>query len=190
MKRNQYARSKEDAILTREHRVHPHNPDILLPLRRSWRRLGDVSYRDPDCRCLVTICTLDKVPVFGDNARARLASDVLREQHERVRYDLFAYVVMPEHVHWVLAPGRSGLSIGEIVGRWKSFVLTRMMGKGRQRTIWQRDFDDRILRLDEREGSGLTRAIAYVMENPVRRNLARHWRDYPYGGCFVDIESG
>jgi REP element-mobilizing transposase RayT len=137
----------------------------------------------------VTICTADAIPVFGDRARAQLANDVLREQHERVRYDLYAYVIMPEHVHWVLAPGRSGLSIGEIVGRWKSFMLTRMMGKGRRRTIWQRDFDDRVLRLDEREGTGLARAVAYVMENPVRRGLVKDWREYPYGGCFVDMES-
>jgi len=76
MKRFQYLKSEEDRIPTKEHRVHPNNPDILLPFRRSWRRLGNIDYRDPDCRCLVTLCTLDKVPVFGDSARAQLASNI------------------------------------------------------------------------------------------------------------------
>jgi hypothetical protein len=45
--------------------------------------------------------------------------------------------------------------------------------------------------MDEREGIGLVRMIAYVLENPARKNLVKDWRDYPYCGCLVELdESG
>ena len=189
MKRYQYTKRDEDRIPTREHRVHPANPDILLPLRRGWRRLGNIDYRDPDCVCLVTCCTRDKAPFFESPRRIRVVRDALLGEYEARRFQLLAYTLLPDHAHVVLAPGRSRLSVGRIVGGWKSLVARRLWPTGVDRTPWQRDYDDRVLRSDEKEGLGLQRMIAYVLNNPVRKGFVQDWRHYPYSGCFVDLDS-
>jgi REP element-mobilizing transposase RayT len=188
MKPHQYPKSEADKIPTLDYREHPANLDILLPVRRPWRRLGDVDYRDPDCTCLLTICTQDRARVFAEPRFAQKAKDVLLNQCIRVYYRLFAYVIMPDHVHIVLQPGHSGWSAGKIVGRWKSYVTHCLKEMGVKGSSWQRDFDDRVLRLDERGSEGLMKMIAYVLENPVRKGLAKTWREYPFCGCFVDLD--
>jgi REP element-mobilizing transposase RayT len=187
MKPHQYSRDEVDKIPTRDHRPHPGNPDILLPVRSQWRRLRDVDYRDPECWCLVTVCTKARERFFSDHAKAAGVRDVLLHQCIRFQYRLHAYVIMPDHVHLVVAPGISGLSIGQIVGKWKGFSAKRLWALGVKGSPWQCDFDDRVLRSREREGMGLAAMIAYVMNNPVRAGLAKRWEDYAFCDCFVDL---
>jgi putative transposase len=184
-----YSPAEIDQIPTRAFIPHTSRHDIYLPVRRSWRRLSSIDYRDPDCTCLVTSCLRDRVPLFAEPRAARVAKDVLLEQQRMLRHHLTAYTIMPDHVHLVLAPGDSGRSIGQIVGKWKSFVTVRLKA---ERIVsaspWQRDYDDRVLRSGERAGTGLAKLVAYTLGNPVRKGLARDWRDHPYSGCFVDLE--
>jgi putative transposase len=189
MTRQCYARGSPDNLPTRRHIVHTKNPDIYLPLRRDWRRLPEIDYRDPECVCLVTVCTRDKIPVFGRSQAAGLAKQLLEERSCRLRFSLYAYTIMPDHVHIVLAPGASGLSIGHVVGRWKSHVASLLWPLGFVGTPWQRDYDDRGLRTSRNGGNGgITKMVVYVLENPVRRGLVKRWEDYPYSGCGIELE--
>jgi REP element-mobilizing transposase RayT len=86
---------------------------------------------------------------------------------EGVRYKLFAWCVMPNHLHAVLQPvGKHDLA--GIMHSWKSFtarISQRRFGlRGR---IWQREYYDRLIR-DERQ---FWRAVRYVFENPRRAGL-------------------
>jgi REP element-mobilizing transposase RayT len=87
------------------------------------------------------------------------------------RYRLFAWCVMPNHVHAVvrLLPGRT---LAEVVHSWKSFTAKRANAiLSLQGTFWQREYYDHLVR-DEGE---LERAIRYVAENPEKANL-KDWR--------------
>ncbi len=87
------------------------------------------------------------------------------------RYRLFAWCVMPNHVHVVvrLLPGHT---LAEVVHSWKSFTAKRANeALGRQGSFWQREYYDHLVR---NEGE-LERSIHYVAENPQKANL-RDWR--------------
>jgi REP element-mobilizing transposase RayT len=188
MTRQVVSRGSPDNLPTRGYTVHPKEPDVYLPVRRDWRRLAGIDYRDPDCVCLVTICTRDRAPVFGWPPAAEITRQLTEERPRRFRYSLLAYTILPDHVHMILAPGMSGLSIGQIVGRWKSHVASYLWPLGFTGTPWQRDYDDRVLRTACRgETGGVAKMVEYVLENPVRRGLVKRWEDYPYSGCWVDL---
>ena len=86
------------------------------------------------------------------------------------RYDLYAYVVMPNHVHVLFSPLRQH-SIHEILHSWKSFtghaINKRMNRTG---TVWQKESWDRLIRNDEH----FRRTLAYIKQN----NPTRSWSAY------------
>jgi REP element-mobilizing transposase RayT len=97
------------------------------------------------------------------------------------RYDLWAYVVMDDHVHVTVTPVEV-FSLQEIVHAWKSFTTNRLQRHfHRIGLIWQREYFDRIVR-DERE---LVAKINYILDNPEKR-----WPDieeYNWVGCDLSL---
>jgi putative DNA methylase len=82
-----------------------------------------------------------------------------------MRYRLFAYVVMDDHVH-VLTTPLEGLSLQGIIHSWKSYSANRLQRNfGRAGRIWQHRYFDRIIR-DECE---LIEKASYILNNPVKR---------------------
>ena len=81
------------------------------------------------------------------------------------RYALFAYVVMNDHVHTLVAPHRD-FSLQSVVHSWKSFSAHRMQREyAREGSVWQREYFDRIMRheaeFEEKRG--------YILANPFKR---------------------
>ena len=48
-------------------------------------------------------------------------------------------------------------------------------------SFWQTSFWDHFLREEE----GLEDAVMYVLNNPTRAGLVKHWHEYPYSGSLV-----
>jgi REP element-mobilizing transposase RayT len=88
-----------------------------------------------------------------------------------VRYNLFAWCLMPSHVHVVFQPlGEWGLA--QILRSWKSFTARRAQREfGIRGAFWQREYYDHLIR----DGEQFSRAVRYVMENPRRAGL-EGWR--------------
>src|SRR6266852_4389081 len=87
---------------------------------------------------------------------------LLHGESVRRDYDLFAWMVMPNHVHLLLRPNRK---LSEIMRWLKTATATRanrLLGK-RAGAFWQREYFDRWIR-SEKE---LATAMAYVEANPV-----------------------
>jgi putative transposase len=90
------------------------------------------------------------------------------------RYELFAWVVMPNHVH-VLLQATPGHEINHIVKSWKSFsgrfigayLRDRGDSEAPQR-IWHRDYWDRYIRSERH----FERVVNYIQQNPVKARLA------------------
>ena len=101
---------------------------------------------------------------------AEAIANTLRHFDDK-RYRLFAWCVMPNHVHVVvrLLPGHD---LAAVIHSWKSFTAKRANEMlGLQGQFWQREYYDHLLR-NERE---LERSIRYVAENPEKANL-KDWR--------------
>ena len=129
----------------------------------------------------------------GDRAR-RWFIDALAAARSVHAFDLWAYVLMPEHVHLVLYPRRDEYAIGDILSDVKQpatraalrFVrqhapdfLVRMRdaqpnGKAAHR-FWQRGggYDRNLITPEE-----ICEKINYLHENPVRRGLVLRPQDW------------
>ena len=85
------------------------------------------------------------------------------------------YVIMPDHLHVFVAPGRIELTLGNWVRYWKS-QFTKVHQTGSHR--WQSDYwDTRI-----RTWQGYDEKWDYVRFNPVRHGLVAEENDWPYQG--------
>jgi REP element-mobilizing transposase RayT len=91
-----------------------------------------------------------------------------------IRYLLFAWCVMPNHVHVVFQP-LEGWNLSEILHAWKSYSaheVNRILK--RSASFWQREYYDHLIRND----SEFHRCVRYVLQNPVKAGL----RDWPWVG--------
>ena len=80
----------------------------------------------------------------------------------RVRYDLYAAVVMNDHVHVLVRP-RPNVALERIVRSWKSYTARHF--HRRSGRVWQPEHWDRIVR-DARE---LEELVHYIANNPFQR---------------------
>lgn len=104
---------------------------------------------------------------------------------EGTRYELKAWVVMPNHVHAVLKPtGEFGLS--EILHSWKSFTAQKanaLLGRKEGR-FWQNESYDHLVRDDE----DLERCCRYTVMNPVAARLCEKPEDWRWSSAFRGTE--
>ena len=162
-------------------------PDVLS--QRSSPRWRRYDYR-LDGWYFVTLCVQDRLRLFGRiepsgvalSEPGRLIRDSLLELERfetGLRVDTL--VVMPDHLHAILALARPGgadpvRDLGAIVGRYKSLSTRRyaagVHGRGwppLRGRLWQRSYYDRVIR-DERECEEIRE---YIRTNPQRWLAAR-----------------
>jgi REP element-mobilizing transposase RayT len=90
------------------------------------------------------------------------------------RFELLAYVVMPDHVHVLVRP-YEGYLLHELVHSWKSYTANRLQRVGgRKGRIWQEDYFDRIMR-DEPE---FIEKAQYILNNPLK--IKPQIEEYPW----------
>ncbi|MBC8651623.1 transposase [Pseudomonas sp. MTM4] len=118
---------------------------------------------------LVTAVTKHRRPIFQDFLTARELIRVMRDDAARDSHETLAFVVMPDHLHWLLELRQESLS--RLVGRVKSISARHIGGR-----IWQDGFHDRALRKDE----DLQAMARYVVANPLRAGLVERIGDYPH----------
>ncbi|WP_415883604.1 REP-associated tyrosine transposase [Neptuniibacter sp. QD34_54] len=122
---------------------------------------------------LVTFATDKRQKVFTDLYLVRILVNCLKFQAKRC--DTLAYVVMPDHVHWLVQLNSTELST--IVHSVKSYSAKAINAySGRQGAVWQNGFHDHALR-DEEDLVDLAR---YVVLNPIRAGLASKVGDYSH----------
>ena len=158
--------------------------DSLSVGRKYYYRRRMPHYQVPGRPIFVTFCKLIRDP-FPDAARDLILAHCLYDRGRRI--DLWAAVVMPDHVHLLLTPladeqgwpyplpailklikGISARSVNKILG---------MSGP-----VWQEESFDHTLRSD----GSLQEKLEYIRQNPVRRGLAAKPEDYPWLWCRAD----
>lgn len=98
-----------------------------------------------------------------------------------IRFDLYAAVVMPDHVHLIYSPlrGEDGWSytLPEIMKSIKG-RSARQINVALRRTgpVWQEEFFDHVLRSND----SLVDRVEYVCQNPVRAGLVRTEAEYSW----------
>jgi REP element-mobilizing transposase RayT len=96
------------------------------------------------------------------------------------RYRLHAWVVMPNHVHFMLTP-MEGFYLSGILHSFKSYTslkANRMLG--REGSFWHEDYYDRKIRDVEH----FQAARIYIENNPVKAKLCATPSDWPWSSAY------
>jgi putative transposase len=98
--------------------------------------------------------------------------------------ELYAYCLMPDHLHFIVAIQPGGTTITRLVQAFR--VSTTMRTKLLQAPpLFQRGFYDTVIRGD----ALLPDRCNYVVNNPVRRGIVTDWREYPYAWLSPEMGS-
>jgi REP element-mobilizing transposase RayT len=133
---------------------------------------------------LITTVTDQRQPVFYDLHNVRTAINALFFNDKQGKVTTLAYVLMPDHLHWLFQL-HSG-SLGELMRDFKGYSskqINRLRNdKGK---IWQAAYHDHALREEED-----VRSVArYIIANPLRAGLVDSVGDYPHWDA-VWLEGG
>jgi len=124
---------------------------------------------------VLTTTTCQRRRRFECSATAGCVSSQFEELERQGLVQSLAWVVMPDHVHWMLQLRASELS--GIARRFKSssaLAVNRLVG--RRGVVWQSGYFDHAVRAEE----SLHRQALYILGNPIRAGLAREIGQYPY----------
>lgn len=125
---------------------------------------------------LVTTTTHDRRKLFENILLGRMVVNSLRHHDGEGNTETLAYVVMPDHVHWLISlTGKR--SLDKVMHSVKSFSARRILGAlgDRHSAVWQSGFHDHALRKEE----DLIHVARYVVANPLRAGLVARLGDYP-----------
>lgn len=101
------------------------------------------------------------------------------------RYELLAWVVMPNHVHVLFKVGNIPMS--EIIGAWKKHTgkfANRLVGK--RGAFWAEDYFDVFMRDTEHE----SRTIRYIESNPTKAKLVLDPKGFRWSSARLRDEFG
>ncbi len=135
------------------------------PLERYFGR-GDLHF--------VTFSCFRRRPYLMQPSARTIFVEIMKEIHARHGFHLFGYVVMPEHIHLLVdEAGRVNPSkVIQIVKQKASGCL----GRGSGLPFWQRRFYD----FNTWSSGKIKEKLNYMHENPLRRGLVAHPRDWPW----------
>jgi putative transposase len=148
--------------------------------------------RDSPCYFLTSVAK-DRLLVFRTDAIKDIACKALDEARKSGQFALYAYVIMPDHLHLITDSARSsedtlrfinGIMSHRVIGHLKekghevSLLKLRQETKRRNycHSLWDHHPNVRVLLT---EGMLMER-VHYLHQNPVRAGLVKRAEDYRY----------
>ncbi len=137
-------------------------------------RLRAGRFSEPQRIYLLTATTENREMLFSDFTVGRIVVAELKAAQQDGLAESLAWVLMPDHLHWLIALQQGSLS--ELMRRIKGRSAKRVNAlSGRQEKLWQDGFHDRALRREE----DVLPAARYIVANPLRAGLVNRVGDYP-----------
>lgn len=107
-----------------------------MPNRPASHRLRTGHCAELNRIYLLTANTLDREPVFNEFALGRLVVDQFRQAHNLGLATTLAWVVMPDHFHWLIE--LNSASLGDLMRRTKSLSAREVnLATFRRGPLWQ-----------------------------------------------------
>lgn len=142
----------------------------------TYNALRKGRFSEPNRAYFITAVIRDRRPVFSDLCIARMLIRQMRVLHDEGMISSLAWVVMPDHLHWLFQLGDcSSLekAINLLKGRSSRLINKHLGQKG---ALWQSAYHDHALRKEED-----LRAISrYIVANPLRAGLVESLAEYPH----------
>ncbi|WP_026145349.1 REP-associated tyrosine transposase [Pseudomonas asplenii] len=145
-----------------------------MPPHPNSHRLRTGRYSEPGRAYLVTAVVHGRRPLFSDWILGRLLVAEMKRTHELGLVTSLAWVIMPDHFHWLFQLHHTPLA--QVVGCVKSCSTLAINRATEQHgRFWQSGYHDRAIR----DGEDLRGAARYIIANPLRAGLVERVGDYP-----------
>jgi REP element-mobilizing transposase RayT len=115
----------------------------------------------------ITTVTLGRAPYFASLENGRKLVRQLMELQREGRVETLCYVIMPDHLHWLMV-----LHQGELAD-----VMRLLKGRTAHaigEAVWQTSYFDHAVRAEE----DLREIARYIVANPLRAKLVERVGDY------------
>ena len=125
---------------------------------------------------------------LNNNNVAEIVTEAIHFRDNK-EYDLYAFCIMSNHIHLVFRDLHSNhedqkneraFPVTKIMQGLKSYTgLMANRELNRTGSFWHEESYDRLIR----NTNELDNTIRYTLNNPVKINLVKNWRDWPYNYC-------
>ncbi|MGB3124341.1 MAG: transposase [Pseudomonas sp.] len=137
-------------------------------------RLRHGRYSEHGRSYLITVVAHYRQRLFTDLFLGRLLVAEFRRAHAQGLVDSLAWVIMPDHLHWLFELKQQTLA--DVVRRTKSrSTLTINRRRQSKERVWQPGYHDRAVRVEE----DVRKMARYIIANPIRAGLVERVGDYP-----------
>ncbi|MEZ4511837.1 MAG: transposase [Chloroflexota bacterium] len=144
----------------------------------------------------VTIVVQNRIKLFTTASYVIPLLDSFNFYRYKHPFKLLGYVIMPDHIHWLMWPAET-VKLGDVMRDFKKFTAVRLIRQAEieqnegyvqafQRAgqksghsfnkVWQDDYWDKLV-YSERF---LREKLHYMHRNPVRARLVVEPQEYPY----------
>jgi len=128
---------------------------------------------------LITTATINRTKLFKDPQIAQLLVDSLQQGEEKWGYKLYAYVIMPDHIHVIIEPLK-GKNLSRIMNQIKGASSRKINSILKQSgRLWQKGFHDFTIYGEKK----FREKFNYVHYNPVKWSIVEHAEDYPFSSA-------
>jgi putative transposase len=124
----------------------------------------------------VTAVAWERRPLFRSERAASLFSDTLFGYRDRGIFRLYEFVLMPDHIHLLLAPKPTRAPERAMQFIKGGYSHRFMKETGSRMEIWERSFTNHRIR----DADDYEKHRSYIRLNPVRARLVETPQDYPY----------
>ncbi len=154
---------------------------IIKTTRPHGKDLRKGRYSENNQIYLVTTVTHQRQKVFTDFSRGRLVVHAMRHQHQQQKVNSLAFVIMPDHIHWLFALQNQS-SLAEVIRSVKGRSSNQIQKIRRERNeiatkqaLWQDGYHDHAVRKEE----DLQQLARYIVANPLRAGIVNKIANYP-----------
>jgi REP element-mobilizing transposase RayT len=148
----------------------------------------------------VTTTVVNFAKVFANPHYCDLLVSNIRHYQEKYQFEVYAYVIMPSHFHWIVRVDPAIGTISDVMRDIKKYsawdILRQLEADGRKdlldmfrlealgfrdqkRKFWMKRFDDEVITTDEM----MQVKVDYIHNNPVVAGLVKKPEDHLYSSA-------
>ena len=144
-------------------------------------------YFIPNAIYFITSVTHNRQPVFRNPVNIRIFFETLSIVQTHYPHDLQAYVLLPDHFHFLIKP--EDRTISQIMQSFKRNVTLNVKKYHKLEckvTLWQHRFYDHVIR----NHADYEKHFHYIHYNPVKHGLVDRPEDWEWSSYRYYIEKG
>ena len=142
--------------------------------KRYSRHVNDIAPQEVRTYFITTV-TANRRRLFQVESNAQLLFELLNEDRAKGRYQVHAFVFMPDHIHLLLTPAPN-VSVEKAVQFVKGGFSFRLKSK---MPVWENSFK----KLGMKDPASYDNHRDYIHQNPVRAGLCERREEFPWSSA-------